>query len=223
MKNIVITGGSRGIGKESAILLAEAGHRVLILSRNNPEIAHAQIEWRYCNFEDLASVSLLADEICKDIIQVDVLIHNAGYLVNAPFSEISVEALECSYRVNVFGPFVLTQKLQPVLSGAHIIGISSMGGLNGSIKFPGLSAYSSSKGAMITLFELLQEELGSKTGQTYNILALGAVQTEMLSAAFPGYEAPLTAKEMAEFVKWFALNGSKYFKGKTLPVSVSTP
>lgn len=221
MKNIIITGGSRGIGRALAEQLSIEGHRVLVLSRTNPDIA--DVEWFPCDLEDCASIDAAVSTIANLISTVDALIHNSGYLVNAPFLELSYAELERSYRINVMGPFYLTQKLQPLLSLAHIVGISSMGGVNGSAKFSGLSAYSSSKGALITLFELLQEELGNQTGQTYNILALGAVQTEMLDAAFPGFKAPLSAFEMAEFIRWFTLEGHKYFKGKVLPVSTSTP
>lgn len=220
-KNIIITGGSKGIGRALAEQLSKEGHTVVVLSRSNPELQ--DIEWVKCDLADSEHIDDAVSKVTKLVSSVDILVHNSGYLVNKPFTQVSYEDLEHSYKVNVFGPFMLTQKLMPIMSCAHIIGISSMGGVNGTMKFPGLSAYSSSKGALITLFELLQEELGEQTGQIFNILALGAVQTEMLSAAFPGFEAPLSAKEMAEFVHWFALNGHKYFKGKVLPVSVSTP
>ena len=107
-------------------------------------------------------------------------------------------------------------------SNGHVVTISSMGGIQGSMKFPGLAAYSSSKGAVITLTELLAEEY-KQTGPQFNILALGAVQTEMLAEAFPGYLAPTTAIEMAEYIFDFSLNGNKYYNGKVLQVSNSTP
>lgn len=97
-----------------------------------------------------------------------------------------------------------------------------MGGIQGSMKFAGLAAYSSSKGALITLTELLAEEY-KENGPAFNVLALGAVQTEMLEEAFPGYRAPLSAIEMAEYIRNFSLTGSKYYNGKILQVSNSTP
>ena len=104
----------------------------------------------------------------------------------------------------------------------HVINISSMGGVQGSSKFSGLSAYSSSKGAVITLTELLSEEY-KNTGPSFNVLALGAVQTEMLELAFPGYKAPVSSKEFAEYLLNFALNGHKFYNGKILPISSSNP
>ena len=90
------------------------------------------------------------------------------------------------------------------------------------MKFPGLAAYSSSKGAVLTLTELLAEEYKEQQ-ISFNALALGAVQTEMLEEAFPGYKAPVSAKEMADYIFNFAVTGNKFFNGKIIQVSSSTP
>jgi NAD(P)-dependent dehydrogenase (short-subunit alcohol dehydrogenase family) len=151
------------------------------------------------------------------------LIHNAGSLINKSFAETTDEEFESVYRVNVFSVASLTRYLLPIINPkGHVVNISSMGGIQGSSKFPGLSAYSSSKGALITLTEMLAEEY-AKTGPSFNALALGAVQTEMLSEAFPGYEAPITAKQMGSYILDFGLNGNQFYNGKVLPVSSSTP
>jgi NAD(P)-dependent dehydrogenase (short-subunit alcohol dehydrogenase family) len=144
-------------------------------------------------------------------------------LINKPFLETSTEDFEEVFRVNVFGLAEVTKIVLPKMpKNGHVVTISSMGGVQGSLKFPGLSAYSSSKGAVITLTELWAEEF-KETGPSFNALALGAVQTEMLAEAFPGYEAPTTALEMAEYIKNFALKGHKMYNGKLLQVSSSTP
>ena len=97
-----------------------------------------------------------------------------------------------------------------------------MGGFQGSSKFPGLSAYSASKAALGNLTECLAEEF-KEMGIAVNALALGAVKTEMLEEAFPGYVPPVNAQEMAGFMANFATSGHHFFNGKILPVSVSTP
>jgi NAD(P)-dependent dehydrogenase (short-subunit alcohol dehydrogenase family) len=97
-----------------------------------------------------------------------------------------------------------------------------MGGFQGSVKFKGLSYYSASKAAISCLTECLANEF-SESRISVNCLALGAVQTEMLNEAFPGYKAPVEAHEMAEFISEFALSGHKFFNGKILPVAVGTP
>ena len=140
-----------------------------------------------------------------------------------PFAETTQEDFESIYKVNVFGVANLTRVCLPYLQkGSHVVTISSMGGIQGSLKFAGLAAYSSSKGAVITLSELLAEEY-KEQGIAFNVLALGSVQTEMLQEAFPGYQAPITAKEMADYIFNFTLTGNKYFNGKVLQVSSTNP
>ncbi|WP_438425310.1 SDR family NAD(P)-dependent oxidoreductase [Aquimarina macrocephali] len=226
MKNIIITGASRGIGYEMAKLFADEGHQVLALSRNEKPIDALQhknihtFSFDICNPQDLKKMSNYISSSWK---QVDVLINNAGKLLNKPFSEISTQDFEEVYKVNVFGVAEITRLTLPYMkSGSHVVTVSSMGGIQGSMKFPGLAAYSSSKGAVITLSELLAEEY-KESGIAFNVLALGAVQTEMLEEAFPGYQAPLTAIEMAKYIKEFSLNGNKFYNGKALQVSSSTP
>ncbi len=225
MKNIIITGTSRGIGYELALQFADAGHQVLAISRKTPQ---ALIENKNitCLSVDLSIESELAsveDFISQTWKKVDIIIHNAGSLVNKSFAQTTQEDFENVYKVNVFGVANLTRICLPYLQkGSHVVSISSMGGIQGSMKFAGLSAYSSSKGAVITLSELLAEEY-KEQGIVFNVLALGAVSTEMLQEAFPGYEAPISATEMAEYIFNFALTGNKFHNGKTIQVSSSTP
>lgn len=225
-KNIIITGTSRGIGFEMAKLFASEGHSVLALSRNSKPLDVLDIEGiktiacDLCNEEDLKKVKAYIELHWS---QVDVLINNAGKLVNKPFAELDRNDFEEVYNVNVFAVAALTQLILPfMVKNSHVVTISSMGGVQGSMKFPGLAAYSSSKGAVITLSELLAEEY-KESGIAFNVLALGAVQTEMLEEAFPGYQAPLTATEMADYVKEFALSAHKFYNGKLLQVSSTTP
>ena len=226
MKNIIITGTSRGIGFELVHLFATAGHNVLALSRNEKPISNLT----YDNITSFAfdltkqeDYQRVTDFVKDNWQQVDVVIHNAGALLNRAFSETTMEDFEWIYKVNVFGVAELSRVLLPfMVEGSHVVTISSMGGIQGSMKFPGLAAYSSSKGAVITLVELLAEEHKDQ-GIAFNVLALGAVQTEMLAEAFPGYKAPLSALEMAEYIFDFSLNGNKYYNGKILQVSSSTP
>ena len=224
-KNIIITGTSRGIGYELALQFANAGHQVLALSRKVSQklIEHPNIT---CLSVDLASLKeniLVADFIKNTFEKVDILIHNAGSLLHKPFTQISSEEFEYIYKVNVFAVAALTKICIPYMNkGSHVVTISSMGGIQGSMKFAGLTAYSSSKGAVITLSELLAEEYKEQR-ISFNVLALGAVNTEMLNEAFPGYNAPLSAIEMADYIFNFALTGNKYFNGKIIQVSSTTP
>lgn len=226
MKNIVITGTSRGIGFEMVKLFSEAGYNVLALSRNSKPISNLKLDNVTALEFDIANESeivRLSAYLQTKMTSVDVLINNAGFLVNKPFAEITSEEFKRCYDVNVFGVATLIKTILPFMKKTgHIVNISSMGGVQGSVKFSGLSAYSSSKGALITLTELLAEEY-KETGPSFNVLALGAVQTEMLEEAFPGFEVPLSATEMAQYVMDFSLKGNKFYNGKILQVSSSTP
>jgi NAD(P)-dependent dehydrogenase (short-subunit alcohol dehydrogenase family) len=225
MKNIIITGTSRGIGYELALQFANEGHQVLAISRKTPQelIDNPNIT---CLSIDVAvedEMHIIDKFIASTWKKVDVLINNAGCLVNKPFSQLTQSDFERVYKVNVFGVANLTRTCLPYMpKGSHVVSISSMGGIQGSMKFPGLAAYSSSKGAVITLSELLAEEY-KEQGIAFNVLALGAVNTEMLQEAFPGYEAPISPKEMADYIFNFALTGNKFYNGKVLQVSSSTP
>ena len=226
MKNIVVTGTSRGIGFQLAQILASQGHRVIAVSRNSEPLKNLNIkniECVSCDICEEDDLDAVADIVEKEWGRVDVLIHNAGALLHKAFSKTTLADFEEIYKVNVFAVAEMTRRLMPYLHpDAHVLAVSSMGGVQGSAKFAGLSAYSSSKGAVITLMELLAEEY-KETGLSFNILALGAVQTEMLAEAFPGYEAPVSAEEMAAYIADFALTGHKLYNGKLLQVSKSTP
>ncbi len=226
MANIIVTGSSRGIGFELVKLFADQGHQVLALSRNDVPIKTLQHQNITCFSFDITESSdldKLENFIENNWKTVDILINNAGKLLNKPFLETSDEEFEEVYKVNVFGVTNVTARVIPkMIKTGHVVTISSMGGVQGSLKFPGLSAYSSSKGAVITLTELWAEEF-KETGPSFNVLALGAVQTEMLEEAFPGYKAPITPLEMASYIKDFALTGQKMYNGKLLQVSSSTP
>jgi NAD(P)-dependent dehydrogenase (short-subunit alcohol dehydrogenase family) len=221
---ILITGTSRGIGFELVKKLCN-DHLIIAVSRSAMHFSHPNVHFIQGDIYDESTIHQCKDYLQRNQQCLDILINNAGILINKPFEKITKDELEKVYQTNVFGVFYFIQQMLPFLSKSkksHIVNISSMGGINGTQKFPGLSVYSSSKGAVSILTECLAEEL-----KTYSIscnaLALGAVQTEMLSAAFPDFKAPLSPSEMADFVVWFALNGHQFFNGKILPVAISTP
>lgn len=225
MKNIIVTGTSRGIGYELALLFANAGHNVLAISRKKPETLanHKSITCLEVDLSDENHLTKVETFLSTNWKNIDGIVHNAGALIFRPFAETTNQDFENIYKVNVFAVANLTRICLPYLQkGSHVVSISSMGGIQGSAKFAGLSAYSSSKGAIITLSELLAEEY-KEQGISFNVLALGSVNTEMLQEAFPGYEAPLSALEMANYIYDFTLTGNKFYNGKVLSVASSTP
>lgn len=226
--NVIITGASRGIGFELAKQFLNAGDTVFCLTRNiDPlkNISHTNLKSISTDLSTQSGIDAAVKIIQSQVKHIDCIIHNAGALVNKSYADISYQELEKVYKVNVFAPYYLTQQLLSILgkvAKSHIVSISSIGGFQGSVKFPGLSAYSSSKAAIVGLTECLAEELKDKN-ISVNCLAIGAVQTEMLAEAFPGYQAPLSPIQMAEYIFDFAKKGHLYYNGKILPVSSSTP
>ncbi len=236
MANIIITGASSGIGFEAVLdLTANKDNQVIALARSadklrklheiasslNPDggkLYPAQFDIVYDNYPDS-----LVPFVKSKFDNVDILVNNAGALVNKPFLETSAEEFAYMLQTNVLGAVNMIKHVVPLMGeGGHIVNIGSMGGFQGSVKFPGLSAYSASKGALAVLTECLAEEFKDK-GIKVNCLALGSSQTEMFEGAFPGVEAGTLAFEMGRYIAEFAQNGSKYYNGKVLPVANTTP
>lgn len=224
MKTFLVTGASRGVGFEICKQAAANGHRAIALSRNiSPLKGITDVHPFSVDLSLESEVVDFVKEISSSFKIIDVLINNAGSLINKPFLKISSSDFEAVFKVNVFAVANLTRLLIPIMNAkGHVLNITSMGGVQGSAKFPGLSAYSSSKGALVILTELLAEEF-KDSGPSFNALALGAVQTEMLEEAFPGYKAPVSAAQIGEYIIDFALNGHQFYNGKVLPISSSTP
>lgn len=222
--NILITGAGKGIGLELAKFMSRE-HNVIAVSRNIEKLDKLDSNISPIAFDvtkDSFSETLIPF-LRKQIKNIDILINNAGVLINKPIKDFSPDDFGNTFKTNVKAPFFLIQSILPYFNKpAHIVNISSMGGFQGSVKFPGLSLYSASKGALAILSECLAEELKDE-GISVNCLCLGAVQTEMFNAAFPGYNAPVKPESMAEFIANFSLNAHKFINGKIIPVSVTTP
>ena len=226
MKNVIITGSSRGIGFELVKIFNKNNFNVIALSRNIKPITDLKLKNVRSYNLDISSeesITKAVGVISKEFKKIDILINNSGTLINKSFEETTFKDFQSVYQVNVFGVAELIRQLLSCFNEkSHVINISSIGGVGGSSKFPGLSAYSSSKGALNILTEMLAEEF-KDSSISFNTLALGAVQTEMLKEAFPGYKANINPFEMANFIYKFSLEGNSFFNGKTIPVSTTNP
>ncbi len=228
--NIIIIGGTRGIGWDTVRALARnPENRILVTGRNLSSLNQLSREFEnIVTFQmDLSTFESQTDEF-RYIIQnnfktADILINMAGYLANHDFMSMPKTDARLMMEINFFGPASIIRILKPIMKkGSHIVNISSMGGFQGSSKYNGLSYYSASKAALASLSECLAEEF-RESGISVNCLALGAVNTEMLREAFPGYKSPVESKDIAEFIAGFAISGHKYFNGKIIPVALNNP
>lgn len=231
--NIVITGASKGIGYATALALAASGqHHILAIARSTEGLDKLQSELADNSNSKLSCFSFdLAQKDYSELLEkirntfkgsVDVLINNAGYLINKPFLELDDEDWQAMFDVNVFAVARLSRSLYPMLAqseSAHIVNIGSMGGVQGTEKFPGLSGYSTSKGAINTLTEVMAKEF-EETNIKVNCINPGAVQTEMLAQAFPGFQAQVKPKDIAQYISTFACNGHKVMNGRLHEVSL---
>jgi NAD(P)-dependent dehydrogenase (short-subunit alcohol dehydrogenase family) len=233
--NIIITGASSGIGFEAVLdLILDSNNRVIALARSQEKLRNLYAIAKGLNPDCQlfpARFDIVHDDYENGLLpfvkektgHVDVLINNAGALIHKSFLETSQIEFAELLQSNLLGHVKMIQALVPLMpAGSHILNIGSMGGYQGSVKFPGLAAYSASKAALHTLTECLAFELAEQQVKV-NCLALGSAQTEMLEAAFPGYQSPVAAFEMGKYIADFARTGHKFFNGKVLPVAVTTP
>lgn len=228
--NIIINGGTRGIGKEVVLYLAQDNNNQILMTGRSKSIQE-RLSAKYKNIKNIAidlsvfdgQADYFQDYVTGHFKKVDILINMAGILVSKEFVDFTTSEARMMMETNFFGPAALIRIVKPLMpSGSHIVNISSMGGFQGSSKYSGLSFYSASKAALSCLSECLSVEF-MKSGISVNCLALGAVQTEMFKEAFPGFKAPVDAKKIAEFISDFALKGNRYFNGKVIPVAINTP
>ena len=229
----IVTGASKGIGRATSLALAVGhGRSVLSISRDAHALGGLQEEARRSGGKlEILPADLTSPDVGSKVLaavagrRVLGVVNNAGVLVKRPMGSWTPDDLDEVFSANVKGPLMLIQTLRGRLEGdppSHVVNIGSMGGFQGSVKFPGLAAYSASKAALANLSECIAEEWKDK-GIRCNCLALGSVDTDMLRTAFPGYTAPVSAETMGGFIARFVLDGHQQFNGKVLPVALSTP
>ena len=190
MKTTIITGSSRGLGRDMALRVAQSGTDVIVTYHCKQDEAQqvvSQIEAMgrqavalQLDTGDIASFDAFAGEVQSALKKMgrekfDFLVNNAGVGLSAPFSETTEEEFDSMVNIHFKGVFFLTQKLLPMMNdGGRIVNVSS--GL-ARYSFDGYSAYGSCKGAVETLSRYMAKELGAR-GIAVNVLAPGAIETD---------------------------------------------
>lgn len=226
-ERIIVTGASRGIGRALVEELKMRGEEVISISRGEgPQCTYEDDEWKVMfDWQSYNQLIPLFKSVFDEGLRVKGVVNNAGVLKKASLLDVGLSEFEEHNRVNVWNPLMLFKALYRegyFTSDAHIVNIGSMGGIQGASKFPGLFSYGGSKSLLAALTESLDAEFGAE-GLSFNYLALGAVNTEMLKEAFPGYFSQVTPENMAKFIASFLLESGSLMSGKLIQVAKSDP
>jgi len=193
MRNVIITGGSRGIGLGIVRCLAKTGHCVMALARKeSPELRRAIDETAHCgagsirftpyDLADTNGMAELVKQLRKDLGPIYGLVNNAGMSVDGTLALTSPALIEQVVHLNVISPILLSKYVLRSMmaegAGGRIVNLASIVAFTG---YSGLSIYSATKASMIGFTRSLAREVG-RTGITVNAVAPGFVDTEMTSS-----------------------------------------
>lgn len=184
-KVAIITGGSKGIGKATAVLFADEGAKVIITGRNEEDLkdtvskTSGEIEYLLSDVSKEEDCKTTVEHTINKYGKVDILFNNAGIAMMGPTHETSVEDWSRTFDINVKGSFMMAKEVIPHMiknRGGAIVNNASILGLKA---IPGTSAYNSSKGAIVQFTRSLALEYGDK-GIRVNCICPGAIDTPML-------------------------------------------
>ena len=220
--NILITGGSRGIGAAAVELFAQKGHRVFFLYEKNHEAAKlvqnkTGAEAICCDVADRDAVQ----KALANLPAMDVLINNAGCAANAPFEEVTPAEFDRIMNINVRVPFLLTQLALPYLKRSETATIINIASVTGHSGYPQQSVYSASKHALLGLTKSIAAEYYKENIRVHAI-SPGGVYTDMVKITRPDLssEGMIMPEDIAEIVHFFlllifCLFGQSLFNGRS--------
>ena len=195
-KTILITGASRGIGKETAILFAKEGAHLILLARNLKhlqELKHSLISqfsntiYIYsCDVSNQTQVKEIFSELRSNKVNIDAIVNNAGIMKDAMLGMATEDLMHEIYNINVFGSMFISQQASKFMiknRNGSIINLSSIVGTNGN---KGQTVYASSKAAIIGFTKSLSKELAS-FGIRVNAIAPGFIETDMTAGMDPKF------------------------------------
>ncbi len=223
----IITGAGRGVGRATARLFARAGAQVVLFSRTHSHVEEAAAEITSSGGHALAvsgdvtheeDVLALFKQARETYGHVDILVNCAGIVAVRPFVDMDVTTWDQVINTNLRGTFLCCReafRIMTIQKKGVILNLSSLSGVKGVEKFPGLSAYNVSKAGVAALTEILAVE-----GRPHNIrvctVSPGAVDTEMLRQAGHGLKAGMTPEDLAEILLFLAGDSGRMFSGSNI-------
>lgn len=228
-KVTIVTGAGSGIGRATALRFARGSARLALFGRTLETLEQTAAMIGDAGGEALAArgdvsqeedVQMLFRRVLDAYGRVDIVVNCAGVTIIKPFVEMDAETWDRVLGVNLRGTFLCCQQAFRVMAkqgGGVILNISSLSGVKGVEKFPGLSAYNVSKSGVAGLTEILAVE-----GKALNIrvaaVSPGAVDTEMLRQAAPHLKAGMTPAELAEILFFMADDSGRVLSGTNLEI-----
>jgi NAD(P)-dependent dehydrogenase (short-subunit alcohol dehydrogenase family) len=225
----IITGAGRGVGRATALRFAREGARVVLFSRTAAPLVDVAAEIARQGYPFLSvvgdvsreeDVHVLFQHAMQTFGRVDILVNCAGVVVVRPFAEMDVSVWDHVLDINLRGTFLCCReafRIMKMQSCGVIVNLSSLSGVKGVEKFPGLSAYNVSKAGVAGLTEILAVE-----GKPFNIrvcaVSPGAVDTEMLQQAAPHLKAGMTAENLAEILLFMVDESGRMLSGTNLEI-----
>ena len=226
-KVAIITGAGRGVGRATAQLFASAGASVVLFSRTASQVEEVAAEIMLAGGralpiagdvsreDDVLSLFRLVQETYG---RLDILVNCAGVVAKRPFIDMDTATWDQVININLRGTFLCCREAFRLMVSQNqgvIVNISSLSGIKGVEKFPGMSAYNVSKSGVASLTEILAVE-----GKPYNIrvcaVSPGAIDTEMLRQAAPQLKAAMTAEELADILFFLADDSGRMFSGSNI-------
>ena len=238
VRNVIVTGGSRGLGLAMARVIAASGHQVIALARrDSTELAaaaraaeaagHGAIRFRACDLAEIGEIPALVKRLHEEFGALHALVNNAGLGSSGILATMRDAEIERLVRLNLLSPMVLTKYVVRAMmtsGGNRIVNVSSIVASTG---YSGLAAYSATKAALIGFTRSLARELG-RLDITVNAIAPGFVETEMTHELNPGQRTQIARRsalhrmaepdDIANAVAYFLSDAARNITGTVLTV-----
>lgn len=222
----IVTGASSGIGRATALRLAQGGAKVAIFARRGEELRKVAAPFGSSmiavegDVRNEDSIDQLFSRTESAFGACDLLVNNAGKVDPRLLEETTVQAWDDMFAVNMRSAFLATRRAIPGLiakGGGTIVNVASISGVAGPSKSPGFASYSASKAAMIAFTETTAIELRVH-GVRVNCVSPGSVDTAMLHQANPAWEPDMTPEEVAETILFLSSRRSSPINGQNIHV-----